>query len=176
MSQLFNTSKQNISQHLQTIFEEEELQENSVVKKFLTTAVDGKSYQTQFYNLDAIIAVSYRINSKQATKFRIWANHVLREFIIKGFVIDDERLKQDKHCGKDILRSCSVKYARFALASVGFIRKLPISTLFQLTTIKTQTSLRSFLPPCKTNSTRLSLVKLLLKSSTVKLLNNNTWV
>ena len=91
LADLFNTTKQNVSLHLKNIFEEGELIEDSVVKEFLTTASDGKKYKVKYYNLDAIIAVGYRINSKQATNFRIWATH-----IIKGFAIDDERLKQGK--------------------------------------------------------------------------------
>ncbi|MBI4650814.1 virulence RhuM family protein [Candidatus Desantisbacteria bacterium] len=93
MAELFQTTKQNISLHIKNIFEEGELQEDSVVKDFLTTASDGKSYQTKFYNLDMIISVGYRIKSKVATHFRQWATKHLREYIIKGFVLDDERLK-----------------------------------------------------------------------------------
>ncbi len=93
MAKLFQTSKQNISQHLKNIFTEDELDENSVVKKFFTTAADGKKYQTNFYNLDAIISVGYRIKSHVATRFRQWATHHIREFIVKGFILDDERLK-----------------------------------------------------------------------------------
>jgi hypothetical protein len=93
MADLFQTSKQNVGQHLKKIFEEGELSENSVVKNFFTTAADGKDYRTNFYNLDAIISVGYRVKSAVATRFRIWATQKLREFIVKGFVLDDERLK-----------------------------------------------------------------------------------
>jgi hypothetical protein len=93
MADLFQTTKQNVSLHLQNIFKEGELAENSVVKESLTTASDGKSYQKKFYNLDAIISVGYRVKSAVATRFRIWATQKLREFIVKGFVLDDERLK-----------------------------------------------------------------------------------
>lgn len=93
LAELFQTSKQNIGQHLKNIFEEGELNENSVVKKFFTTAADGKKYQTSFYNLDAIISVGYRVKSHVATRFRQWATRHIKEFIIKGFVLDDERLK-----------------------------------------------------------------------------------
>ena len=93
MAELFGSSKQNIGQHLKSTFEEGELAENSVVKKFFTTAADGKNYQTSFYNLDAIISVSYRVKSRVATQFRIWATQRLREYIVKGFVLDDEWLK-----------------------------------------------------------------------------------
>ena len=93
MAELFQTTKQNIGQHLRNIFSEGELAEDSVVKKFFTTASDGKSYKTNFYNLDAIISVGYRVKSHIATRFRQWATQRLREYIIKGFVLDDERLK-----------------------------------------------------------------------------------
>lgn len=102
LAELFDTTKQNISTHLRRIFEDGELVENSVVKDFFTTAVDGKSYLTKHYNLDAVIAVGYRINSKRATSFRIWATQILREFIVKGFVMDDDRLKNPEYfLGKD---------------------------------------------------------------------------
>ena len=93
MAELFQTTKQNIGQHLKNIFEEDELAEPSVVKNFFTTAADGKEYRTNFYNLDAIISVGYRVKSAVATSFRIWATQKLREYIVKGFVLDDERLK-----------------------------------------------------------------------------------
>jgi hypothetical protein len=93
MGDLFQTSKQNISLHIQNIFKEKELQESSVVKDSLTTAADGKHYSTKFYNLDVIISVGYRVKSLRGTQFRIWATQRLREFIVKGFVLDDERLK-----------------------------------------------------------------------------------
>ncbi|MCX6972493.1 MAG: virulence RhuM family protein [Verrucomicrobia bacterium] len=93
MAELFQTSKQNIGQHLKGIFAEGELSQNSVVKNFFTTAADGKNYATNFYNLDAIISVGYRVKSGVATQFRIWATQRLREYIVKGFVLDDERLK-----------------------------------------------------------------------------------
>ena len=94
IGELFNTSKQTISYHLINVFKEGELIENSVVKEILTTASDGKNYSTKFYNLDAIISVGYRVNSSTATQFRIWATKILKEYIIKGFTLDDERLKQ----------------------------------------------------------------------------------
>lgn len=96
MAELFDTTKQNISLHLKRIFEDEELAESSVVKDFLTTASDGKVYKAKHYNLDAIIAVGYRVNSKRATAFRQWATKVLRDYVIKGYVLDSERLKNGK--------------------------------------------------------------------------------
>ena len=91
---LYQTSKSNISEHIKHIFEEEELEENSVVRKFRTTASDGKKYLTTYYNLDMIISLGYRIKSKIATNFRRWATDRLKEYMIKGFTMDDERLKQ----------------------------------------------------------------------------------
>ena len=93
LAELFQTTKQNISQHIKNVFEEDELQKNSVVKDFLTTATDGKNYMTSYYNLDLIISVGYRVKSGIATAFRQWATAHLREYIVKGFVLDDERLK-----------------------------------------------------------------------------------
>ena len=93
LAELFQTTKQNISQHIKNVFEDGELQQNSVVKDFLTTAADGKNYTTNYYNLDLIISVGYRVKSFIATAFRQWATLRLREYIVKGFVLDDERLK-----------------------------------------------------------------------------------
>ena len=90
---LFGTSRPNITMHIKNIFTEGELQEDSVCKNFLHTAEDGKNYSTKFYNLDLIISLGYRINSSIATKFRIWATERLKEYILKGFTMDDERLK-----------------------------------------------------------------------------------
>ena len=93
MAELFSCSIDSISLHLKNIFYEGELNENSVIEESSITAADGKKYRTKFYNLDAIIAVGYRINSARATQFRIWATQKLKEYIVKGFVLDDERLK-----------------------------------------------------------------------------------
>ena len=93
MAELFKTTKQNVGQHLKNVFTEGELQQDSVVKKSFTTAADGKQYETFFYNLDAIISVGYRVNSVRGKQFRIWATQRLREYIVKGFTLDDERLK-----------------------------------------------------------------------------------
>ncbi len=93
MAELYQTSKSNVSEHIKHIFEDGELDENSVVRKFRTTASDGKNYNTQFYNLDMIISLGYRIKSVIATRFRQWATKRLNEYIRKGFTMDDERLK-----------------------------------------------------------------------------------
>jgi hypothetical protein len=101
IAELFGVDRSVITKHLKKIFESNELVENSVCAFFAHTAEDGKTYNTLFYNLDAIIAVGYRVNSQKATQFRIWATNTLKEFIIKGFVLDDERLKQGKSFGQD---------------------------------------------------------------------------
>jgi hypothetical protein len=94
MAELFQTTKQNISLHIRNVFEQGELNETSVVKDYLTTAADGKNYQTKFYNLDVIISVGYRVKSLRGTQFRIWATERLREYLIKGFAMNDELLRQ----------------------------------------------------------------------------------
>jgi hypothetical protein len=94
MAELFQTSIPNVSMHIRNVFAEGELQPASVVKEFLIAAADGKNYQTKFYNLDVIISVGYRVKSHRGTQFRIWATQRLREYIVKGFAMDDERLKR----------------------------------------------------------------------------------
>ena len=104
MAKLFDVNVPAISKHLKNIFESGELDLLAVVSKMETTAEDGKIYQTNFYNLDAIIAVGYRVNSKKATQFRIWATRVLREYIIKGFALDDVMLKNGRSFGQDYFK------------------------------------------------------------------------
>lgn len=101
IASLFGCSADNVSLHLKNIFKSDELQENSVTEEFSATASDGKNYKTKFYNLDAILSVGYRVNSSQATQFRIWASKILKEYIIKGFAMDDDRLKNGRFFGKD---------------------------------------------------------------------------
>ena len=93
LAKLFDVSISTINEHLKNIFKSGELNENSVIRNFLITASDGKNYNTHFYNLDAIISIGYRINSHRATQFRQWATRILKEFAIKGYVLDSERLK-----------------------------------------------------------------------------------
>ena len=105
MAELFGCSTDNIGLHLKNIFEAGELKRESVTEESSVTASDGKRYKTRFYNLDAIISVGYRVNSKWATNFRIWATKVLKEYMTKGFALDDERLKQGRDVfGKDYFR------------------------------------------------------------------------
>lgn len=104
MAELFNVDRSVVSKHLKNIFNDKELEENSVCAKYAHTAEDGKIYRTQYYNLDAVISVGYRVNSTQATQFRIWATKLLKEYIIKGFAMDDERLKNGRYFGKDYFK------------------------------------------------------------------------
>ena len=101
MAELFQTTKQNISLHINNAFKEGELVPHSVVKEYLTTASDNKEYKTNFYNLDVIISVGYRVKSLRGTQFRIWATQTLKEYIIKGFVLNDEMLKNGRAFSKD---------------------------------------------------------------------------
>lgn len=101
MAELFGIGVNTINYHLKEIFKTGELEENSVIRKYRITAQDGKKYNTNFYNLDSILSVGYRVNSRQATQFRIWATKILKDYIIKGFAMDDDRLKNGKYFGKD---------------------------------------------------------------------------
>lgn len=93
IAELFDTSKQNIGQHISNILKDRELNISSVVKKFFTTASDNKQYEVVFYSLDMIFAIGFRVRSKRGTQFRMWANQNFQEYMVKGFVIDDNRLK-----------------------------------------------------------------------------------
>ncbi len=105
MAELFGVDVRTINEHLKNIFDSSELIEDAVIRKFRITASDSKSYDTKHYNLDAIIAVGYRVNSTRATQFRIWATKILREYIVKGFAVDDERLKQGERVfGRDYFK------------------------------------------------------------------------
>ena len=104
MAELFGVGVPAVSKHLKNIFAANELDENSVISILETTAEDGKKYKTKYYNLDAIISVGYRVNSTQATRFRIWATERLKEYMLKGFILDDERLKNGRYFGKDYFR------------------------------------------------------------------------
>ena len=111
MTELFDTSKQNVSLHINNCFKEGELDKDSVVKDFLTTASDGKNYKTKYYNLDVIISVGYRVKSQRGIEFRRWANRVLKDYIIKGYAINDKRLFIYK-CASYVLymASCVMSY------------------------------------------------------------------
>ena len=124
MAELFNVKKNTISYHLRNIFSDGELEKNSVVRKIRTTANDGKMYENNFYNLDAIISVGYRVNSKSATHFRIWATGILREFMIKGFVLDDELLKNGSRFGKDYFTDLLERIREIRVSERRFYEKL----------------------------------------------------
>ncbi|MBG6188569.1 virulence RhuM family protein [Flavobacterium sp. CAN_S2] len=125
IANLFGVDRTVITKHLKNIFDSAELEENSVCAKIAHTAEDGKSYQTKFYNLDVIISVGYRVNSKQATQFRIWATKTLKEFIIKGFVLDDKRLKQGGQVfGKDYFEELLERIREIRASERRFYQKI----------------------------------------------------
>lgn len=149
MAEIFGVDVRTVSEHLQNIFKTNELVEDSVIRKFRITAADGKAYLTNFYNLDAIISVGYRVNSAQATQFRIWASSVLKEYLLKGFALNDDRLKQgSKLFGKDYfdellerIREIRASERRFyqkitdlyAQCSIDYDKNAPITQVFYAT-------------------------------------------
>lgn len=124
MAKLFNVAENNITYHLQNIFKSGELSKNSVTQKIRATATDGKNYNTNFYSLDAIIAVGYRVNSKEATDFRIWATNTLKEYIKKGFVLNTELLKNGPKFGKDYFDELLVKIKEIRASERRFYQKI----------------------------------------------------
>ena len=124
MAELFGVEVHTINYHLKEIFQSNELQEDSVIRKIRITAADGKNYLTNFYHLDAIIAVGYRVNSKQATQFRIWATKTLYEFIVKGFVLDKERLKKGPSFGHDYFKELLVEIREIRASERRFYQKI----------------------------------------------------
>lgn len=125
LSEIFDTSRENITIHLANIFKDGELLEKAVCKEILHTASDGKNYKTKFYNLDAIIAVGYRVNSYKATQFRIWSTKILKEYLIKGFALDDERLKQgNKLFSKDYFKELLERIREIRASERMFYEKI----------------------------------------------------
>ena len=124
MAALFDCSTDNISLHLKNIFIEGELQEDSVTEDFSVTAADGKNYQTKHYNLDAVIAVGYRVNSLRATQFRQWATGILRDFAIRGYVLDKERLKNGSFLNKDYFDSLLAEIREIRASERKFYQKI----------------------------------------------------
>lgn len=125
MQDLFDRSKSTVSEHIRNVFNEGELDENQVVRKFRTTADDGKDYDVSYYNLDVIISVGYRIKSQRGTQFRIWATKTLKEFIIKGFVLDDNRLKQGGQVfGKDYFEELLERIREIRASERRFYQKI----------------------------------------------------
>ncbi len=132
MAELFGVNVPAVSKHLRNIFDAEELVENSVISILETTARDGKKYNTKYYRLEAILAVGYRVNSTQATDFRKWATTTLNEFIIKGFILDDERLKQGKNFGQDYFDELLERIREIRASERRFYQK--ITDLYALST------------------------------------------
>lgn len=124
MAQLFDVGVPAISKHLKNIFESDELSEKSVISKMETTASDGKSYNTTFYNLDAIISVGYRVNSTRATQFRQWCTFVLRQFAIRGYVIDKKRMENGSFIGEDYFEHLLAEIREIRLSERRFYQKL----------------------------------------------------
>lgn len=124
MSELFAVDVRTISEHLKNIFASGELCEESAIRKFRNTAADGKSYLTQFYNLDAIISVGYRVNSLRATQFRQWATQVLREFAIKGYVLDKKRMENGAFLGEDYFERLLSEIREIRLSERKFYQKV----------------------------------------------------
>lgn len=124
MAELFGVDVRTISEHLKNIFQSGELDETSVIRKFRITASDGKNYNTQYYNLDAIISVGYRVNSLRATQFRQWATRVIREFSIKGYVIDKERMENGTFLGKDYFEQLLAEIREIRLSERRFYQKI----------------------------------------------------
>lgn len=132
MAELFNVDVRTVNEHLRNIFKTGELQETAVIRNFRITAADGKNYDTKFYMLDVILAVGYRVNSAQAIQFRLWATKTLKEFITKGFVLDDERLKQGKNFGKDYFEELLEHIREIRASERRFYQK--ITDLYALST------------------------------------------
>ena len=124
IAELFGVSVPTINEHLRNILQSGELQAEAVIRKFRTTAADGKSYDTQHYNLDAIISVGYRINSLRATQFRQWATQVLREFALKGFVLDRKRLENGAFLGEDYYEALLAEIREIRLSERRFYQKI----------------------------------------------------
>jgi len=124
IAELFGVDVRTVSEHLRNIFKSGELQEDSVIRKFRNTAADGKKYLTQFYNLDAIISVGYRVNSRRATQFRQWATQILREFAIKGYVLDNMRLENGSFLGEDYFEGLLAEIREIRLSERLFYQKI----------------------------------------------------
>jgi len=124
MGQLFETTPENVLMHLKNIFAEKELLEDSVAKVFLATAADGKNYKIKHYNLDAIIAVGYRVNSKRATAFRQWATGVLRDYTLRGYVMDRQRMENGAFLGEDYFERLLEEIREIRLSERRFYQKI----------------------------------------------------
>lgn len=151
MAELFATSVQNIGQHISNILSDNELSQNSVIKDYFTTASDGKQYKVTFYSLDMILAVGFRVRSKRGTQFRQWANKNLREYMVKGFVIDDQRLK-NPNGRPDYFDELLARIRDIRASENGSTKKCENSLLSAVTTIRQTKPHRCSLPRHKINS------------------------
>jgi hypothetical protein len=124
MAELFGVDVRTVSEHLKNIFASQELTAETVIRKFRITASDDKNYQTQFYNLDAIISVGYRVNSIRATQFRQWATHILREFAIKGYLIDRQRMENGSFLNEDYFEQLLAEIREIRLSERRFYQKI----------------------------------------------------
>ena len=124
IAMLFDKGRSTITEHLRNIFQSNELEENSVCRKFRRTAADGKNYSTKYYNLDAVISVGYRANSVRATQFRQWATNVLRQFTIKGYVLDRKRMENGSFVGEDYFEHLLAEIREIRLSERRFYQKL----------------------------------------------------
>jgi len=121
---LFDVTVPTVNEHFKDIFKSDELQKEAVIRKFLTTASDGKKYNIQFYNLDAIISIGYRVNSKRATQFRQWATNVLRNYAIKGWVLDKERLKNGAYLNESYFDELLAEIREIRASERKFYQKI----------------------------------------------------
>ena len=128
ISVLFDKGRSTIAEHLQNIFQSQELQEDSVCRKFRRTAADGKDYSTKYYDLDAVIAVGYRVNSIRATQFRQWCTSILRQFTMRGYIIDRKRMENGTFLGEDYFEHLLAEIREIRLSERRFYQKLTEST------------------------------------------------
>ena len=124
ISVLFDKGRSTIAEHLQNIFQSQELQEDSVCRKFRRTAADGKDYSTKYYDLDAVIAVGYRVNSIRATQFRQWCTSILRQFTMRGYIIDRKRMENGTFLGEDYFEHLLAEIREIRLSERRFYQKL----------------------------------------------------
>ena len=153
MAQLYDVSVQNVGQHIKKIFDDDELIEEAVVKKYFITAADGKQYSTKHYNLQMIIAVGFKVNNDRAVRFRKWSGQIVKDYTIQGWTMDKERLKKGICSQMNILSvSCRIS-VKFVFLSVNFIKKSQTSMPQPLITIRMRRQLGSFSRQCRTKCT-----------------------
>ncbi|WP_316847032.1 RhuM family protein [Pedobacter psychrodurus] len=165
MQQLFNKTKQNISLHIKNIFEESELVREAVVKESLTTAKDGKKYSTFYYSLDVVISVGYRVKSKEGTKFRIWANRILKEYLIKGYVLNNKKLQEENQ------QLLELKQAIKLIGTVQnnqLLNHEELKTTFKILTDYVYALMFSINMITSSSKTRFLILKVVLKSITIR--------